>query len=267
MLHILVGENDSFANLKRTADHQKQLTWIVPKVATAGDDAVIFVRDRGFVARGRVVTTPTSTMFGRAPAYKAEIGFLKLLARPVPLKDVAATAPSWKWSSYPRSRVSVPQSVVSRLLRLFDGVPTKAVPGSDPSTDVPPAIEGIARETKILVRGRSDRLRRSALDRSRSVRAVCAVDFSKLLGGRGARILHVHHLAQLSHAYRPRVTRLDDLTVVCPNCHAMLHLDSKSTLGIDELRRQLGIGQASASNKRMEPTRDPRGRARLIRSR
>ncbi len=256
MLHILVGENESFASLKQRARRRDRLTWIVPKVATVGDDVIMFVRDQGFIARGRVVTTPTPTMLGRAQAYQAEIGFLKLLGRPVTLAAVAAAAPNWKWPTYPRSRASVPSSMTARLSRLFDRAPVKAVPGPDPSTDVPPAIEGIARETRVLVRGRSDRLRRAAIEKSRGVCAVCVVDFSKLLEGRGARILHVHHLSQLSHGSQPRATRVGDLAVVCPNCHGMLHLDPARTLTIAALRQQLGItGTTSASNKRMEPSR------------
>jgi hypothetical protein len=41
---------------------------------------------------------------------------------------------------------------VPRLLQLFDSVQSGAVVGLDPLTDVPPAIEGIARETQVLVR-------------------------------------------------------------------------------------------------------------------
>jgi Zn finger protein HypA/HybF involved in hydrogenase expression len=256
MLHVLVSENQLLSDIIRSAKRGKAITWIVPRVAAVGDDAAIFVPDRGFVARGRVATPPEPTVFGRGPAYRAQIGRLRLFGRPVTLARVIAAAPAWKWPTYPRSRASVPQSMAPRLLRLFDSARPGAVVGLDPLTDVPPAIEGIARETRVLVRGRSDRLRRLALERSRGICSVCATDFTALLDGRAVRILHVHHRTQLSLTKQPRTTRIADLVVVCPNCHAMLHLDPGRTADIDALKLSLGSTQrSSASNKRMEPSR------------
>jgi predicted HNH restriction endonuclease len=68
---------------------------------------------------------------------------------------------------------------------------------------------------------------------------VCATDFSTLLNGNAVRILQVHHLRQLSLAKTPRMTRIEDLAVVCPNCHAMLHLDAKKTADINALKAKL----------------------------
>jgi hypothetical protein len=250
MLHVLVSQNRYFADLGRSASKNVAVDWIVPKIAAVGDDAVIFVPDRGFVARGTVASSPERTTFGRGPAYRAEVGGLRLFRRPVQLERVIAAVPEWKWPTYPRTRASVPSGSKTRLMRLFHSVESQLVPGRDPMTDVPPAIEGIARETRILVRGRSDRLRRAALERSRGVCTVCATDFSKLLNGRGIRILHVHHRAQLSLGIRPRVTRIGDLAVVCPNCHGMLHLDPNKTLAIRALRKMLRIiVPSSAFNK------------------
>jgi hypothetical protein len=255
MLHVLVSENQLLSDIVRSARRKKPITWIVPKAAAVGDDAAIFVPDRGFVARGRVATAPEATVFGRGPAYRAEIGGLRLLGRPVPLARVMAAAPAWKWPTYPRSRASVPPAIAPRLLRLLDSARSGEIVGLDPLTDVSPAIEGIARETRVLIRGRSDRLRRVALERSRGVCAVCATDFSTMLDGRAVRILHVHHLAQLSLATQPRITRIQDLVVVCPNCHAMLHLDAAETADVEALRISLGsTKRSSASNPALHPT-------------
>jgi hypothetical protein len=239
MLHVLVSENELFSDIVRSAKRRKSISWIVPKAATVGDDVAFHVPDRGFVARGRVASAPESTVFGRGPAYQADIGGLRLLASPVPLTRVIAATPGWKWPTYPRSRASVPKSVEPRLRRLFDSARAGAVVGLDPLTDVPPAIEGVARETRVLVRGRNDRLRRVALERARGICTVCAIDFSTLLNGNAVRILQVHHLRQLSLAKTPRTTQIGDLAVVCPNCHAMLHLDAKKTADINALKAKL----------------------------
>ena len=239
MLHVLVSQNEMFANIVRSARRRKAIDWIVPKASTVGDDVAFYVPDRGFVARGRVASAPESTVFGRRPAYQADIGGLRLLKRPVPLTRVIAATPGWKWPTYPRSLASVPKSVEPKLLRLLESAPAGAVVGLDPLTDVPAAIEGIARETRVLVRGRSDRVRRVALERARGICSVCATDFSTLLNGNAVRILQVHHLQQLSLAKTPRMTRIEDLAVVCPNCHAMLHLDAKKTADINALKAKL----------------------------
>ena len=239
MLHVLVSQNELFDQIVRSAKRRQAISWVVPKVADVGDDVAFFVPERGFVARGRVASAPVSVLFGRAPAYEAEIGALRLLERPVSLARVIAATRGWKWPSYPRSRASVPKSVEPRLRRLFDAAPASAVVGLDPLSDVPPAIEGVLRETRALVRGRNDRLRRAALERARGVCAVCATDFATLLNGNGVRILHVHHCAQLSLTKQPRVTRIEDLAVVCPNCHALLHLDAKRTQDISVLKAKL----------------------------
>jgi hypothetical protein len=241
MLHVLVSEKHLLADIVRSARRRKAITWIVPKIASVGDTVAIFVPDRGFVARGRVATVPESTVFGRGPAYRAEIGGLRELAHPVALESVIRVIPSWKWPTYPRSRASVPSTVAPHLLRLLDSAKPGNVVGRDTLTDVPPAIEGIARETRVLVRGRNDRLRRSALERARGVCTACDTDFSKLLEGRAVGILQVHHLAQLSLTKGPRTTRIEDLAVVCPNCHAMLHLDPRRTDNIEALKASLGL--------------------------
>jgi hypothetical protein len=58
MLHVLVSENQYFADFDRSARKKAPIDWIVPKVAAVGDDVVIFIPDRGLVACGKVMTQP-----------------------------------------------------------------------------------------------------------------------------------------------------------------------------------------------------------------
>jgi len=51
----------------------------------------------------------------------------------------------------------------------------------------------------------------------------CRFDFSITYGELGERFAHVHHNTPLATGEGPVQTSLDDLTVVCPNCHAMIH--------------------------------------------
>lgn len=57
----------------------------------------------------------------------------------------------------------------------------------------------------------------------------CGFDFFKRYGPLGYGYAHVHHLLPLASAgARGTKTTLDDLAVVCANCHAMIHKDGEN---------------------------------------
>lgn len=87
------------------------------------------------------------------------------------------------------------------------------------------AIEGIVRETEVLQRSRNRALRQKALDRARGKCEACKIDYRRRHFGRGARVLQVHHRRQLSESLGSRRTRLDDLAVLCANCHVLVHVN------------------------------------------
>jgi hypothetical protein len=51
----------------------------------------------------------------------------------------------------------------------------------------------------------------------------CSFDFAAVYGEPGHGYAHVHHLRPLAESAGPRETRLEDLAVVCANCHAIIH--------------------------------------------
>ena len=99
-------------------------------------------------------------------------------------------------------------------------------------------IEGITRESVVLSRSRSSILRREAVRLSEGICACCGVDFSLLLNGRGLRALQVHHTKQLALRDSPEATSLEDLAVVCANCHAIIHTDPKAALSVEALCKE-----------------------------
>lgn len=101
------------------------------------------------------------------------------------------------------------------------------------------AMEGFTHEATVLSRGRSGALRKAALANAKGTCEACDVVFSNLLGGLGARVLHVHHRYQLALRDVPSVTRLADLAVVCANCHALIHSDPMRALPVEQLRALL----------------------------
>jgi len=101
------------------------------------------------------------------------------------------------------------------------------------------AIEGIKTEIVQIKSQRSRKLRNAAFEAANGICCVCGRDYSKLLDGRGVRVLQVHHREQLSQRKLPSITKQDDLAVVCANCHLLLHLDPKKALNVDELKELL----------------------------
>lgn len=101
------------------------------------------------------------------------------------------------------------------------------------------AVEGVASETKRLLRGRNRALRNRALEAASGTCAACGIDFTNVLGGDGLRALHVHHRKQLASFHLPRVTTLEDLAVLCATCHALVHADPKRAMAVETLRTRL----------------------------
>jgi hypothetical protein len=103
------------------------------------------------------------------------------------------------------------------------------------------AMEGLVNEATILSRGRNSSLRKVALAQAKGVCEGCGVDFSKVYGGKGARVLQVHHLHQLALRDVPSITKLRDLAVVCANCHALIHADPEHALSVKKLRKMWAV--------------------------
>jgi len=94
------------------------------------------------------------------------------------------------------------------------------------------AFEGWKRRAFIWHRHREAALRRAKIAEVKAAnggRLICQVprcgfDFGRQYGQLGEGYAHVHHLRQLSKSPKGRIITLDELAVVCANCHAMIHL-------------------------------------------
>jgi 5-methylcytosine-specific restriction protein A len=97
------------------------------------------------------------------------------------------------------------------------------------------AFEGEERIALIRHRKREQKLRNAKFkqakenNRGRLICEVpgCGFDFELVYGELGKDFAHIHHLNPLADKSSPSLTRLDDLVVVCANCHAMIHKGGK----------------------------------------
>jgi 5-methylcytosine-specific restriction protein A len=67
---------------------------------------------------------------------------------------------------------------------------------------------------------------------------ACIFDFEKFYGELGKGYIECHHKTPLSKFKAETYTRLDDLALVCSNCHRMLHR-SIDTLSVENLKSQI----------------------------
>jgi hypothetical protein len=104
--------------------------------------------------------------------------------------------------------------------------------------DVALAVEGISREMMVTVKSRNGGLRRAALHSANGVCEACGTDYSSFLEGLGRHVLQVHHRQQLGLATEPQLNCVEDLAVLCANCHQMIHADTSNALPVEELRRR-----------------------------
>jgi 5-methylcytosine-specific restriction protein A len=64
---------------------------------------------------------------------------------------------------------------------------------------------------------------------------VCGFDFAKFYGKLGYGFAECHHTIPVSKLFDGQKTKLSDLTIVCANCHRMLHR-AKPLISTIELR-------------------------------
>lgn len=64
---------------------------------------------------------------------------------------------------------------------------------------------------------------------------VCSFDFSKAFGDLGAGYIEVHHLKPVHTLGKKGRTKLEELALLCSNCHRMAHR-KRTPLTLEELR-------------------------------
>lgn len=119
-LHVAVGRIDEGAleTLENAASTGEVLGWTVPRVAIAGDQVVFYIlRPLGaFVAQGVLETnaTPGESYEGHGE-YLADIGGIRMLARPVERLVMAEAVPGWGWPRQPHTATTVPPAEAAHV--------------------------------------------------------------------------------------------------------------------------------------------------------
>lgn len=91
----------------------------------------------------------------------------------------------------------------------------------------------------------ADRKKRALKETGRLACEACDFEFEKRYGQRGYGYIEAHHTQALHTLLEGSVTKLEDLALLCANCHRMIHA-SKPWLALDDLRDLLA--KASPDN-------------------
>lgn len=146
------------------------------------------------------------------------------------------------------------RQLLQALLRAFPDLRRESGSGSgDKANSNPSDADDEADEGRVFLRLHRLRERdpRLAGRKKRAVIAkygrlrceACDFDFEMVYGALGRGFAECHHIVPLASSTSPVRTRLNDLSIVCSNCHRMLHRRPFRT--IQELRSIVQDGRSS----------------------
>jgi len=99
--------------------------------------------------------------------------------------------------------------------------------------------EGATRQVSVTTYERSSAAREACLRHYGRDCRICGFNFGSRYGELGEGFIHVHHLVPLSDLDEAYVVDpIKDLIPLCPNCHAMIHIESPS-LDVEIVRAML----------------------------
>lgn len=112
-------------------------------------------------------------------------------------------------------------------------------------------IEGAVKSITVNAYERNPEARQKCIDHWGPRCWVCEFDFGKVYGEIGKNYIHVHHLIPLAmRGAQYEVNPIHDLLPVCPNCHAMLHMDEQPSPGEDKLWKVKALQNAMKLQRR-----------------
>ena len=115
-----------------------------------------------------------------------------------------------------------------------------------PATPFQEFSEGGTQEIILELQKRDSALKRCAIDKYGLTCQICGFNFEHFYGALGAGYIEMHHIQPLSGNKAPKTTKLQDVTIVCSNCHRVLHRKGGEPLSIIKLK--LAIEKRKSSN-------------------
>jgi predicted HNH restriction endonuclease len=239
-MHVLIASDDDAKAVQKSVKSDGSISsWIVPKKAHIGDNCLLSHRGQGLFAKGVLLTEPQHNPSNTSRSvYCSDLGEIELLNPTVPHSMLAKSFRTWKWPTYPKSYTTVPEDIEVQLWKMVASPMRKQPTKIDESV----SDEGAARLAVHLTRERDPKLierkKRSVLAKKGKLTCeICSFNFEARYGELGANFCEVHHVKPLAHRSANEPTMLEELAIVCSNCHRMLH--RRGLISIEELKDQL----------------------------
>jgi hypothetical protein len=252
--YISQGLEEHVDELRAMAASGRPDLWTLDPRARAGDRIVFYIQRpiSGFVALGSVVhgRLIAGSRYGWPGRKMSDVIVDAMVERPLTLAAARQLfGKRWGWLKTPRRTVRVPANIEARFVTaVLRGGSSNGTASAALAEEVA-ATEG--EQSERLIRHR----KREVWKRQEKIRAVlaatgclvcevprCGFDFSEVYGPLGHEYAQVHHLKPLSALSGPQETLLKDLSIICANCHAMVHRGGLCRLLKDLIpRRKAGM--------------------------
>lgn len=153
--------------------------------------------------------------------------------------------PESKKTNYWRSGVrEIPEGIYHIILSLAQvGTYTRKLPSLQAELESEGPLEGGKKKRYSSYYERNPYYRKRALEIHGLRCMVCEFDFEDTYGTLGAGFCHVHHNKPLAETGATMIDPENDMSVVCPNCHAMIHRKRDTTLTVRGLRQIIGTDE------------------------
>lgn len=211
-------------------------SWSCSKDTTVGDRVFVYVTAEGIKYEWAVMAPAAED---RKWKYKCRVRRKREFVPPIDIKKIRASIPREVWAApYTNFRgfrsIRIPDDALKSILALRpSGTTFDHEEGQRVGHVELDFLEGEKRATKTTVR--NAKLRDAAKKHWGLKCCCCGFDFAEFYGSFAAGSAIVHHLELFTNGQR-RQSTVDDVRVVCPNCHYVIHL-TDPPMDVDHLKR------------------------------
>ncbi len=242
-IHVCLGNEKSghIEELQRHADGNKAIEWTINSKAKDGDIAAFYIKRpiSSFVAYGRVRgESYRSTDPNWPDQFMAMIE--DLLVLPEPLHYSLFEFGDWHFTP-PQQSMRVPVAYRDKFWKILangqedhgstantiDSMSEKESLIESNNPEASTAIggqEGGLRSVIVTRAERNPKNRKDCLNHWGYKCRVCSFDFGQVFGGVANEYIHVHHHNPLAFSGEIVSDPVNDMSPLCPNCHAVAHL-------------------------------------------
>ena len=208
-------------------------------------EIITALRLLGGQAQAKYIKNKVTELRGGMPAhYGRSHSYRETIQKKI--EDHCPQSDNWKPSNEPHF-----ERVSRGVYRLIENANTDQQPFDDSLakqiasdlealSDEENGTEGGKKAKLIAYFERNQALRTAAVAFHGTTCKVCGFNFEAAYGEHGKNYIEVHHLTPISTLPEPSsINPREDLTVLCSNCHRMIHRKREMPLSIEELRNIL----------------------------